>query len=113
MPSDLPKFRAKKYDEVHEFIANALMNRRVDAKTQLVELITYPDHHYRAIFKPGYFVLPEGQTEPTKSQWNSFKKHLKRIKHDVFVFKQHGTLNLPDSDPLYYIDFGFFVDSAY
>lgn len=106
---DLPKFRAKKYDEVHGYIANALLNPRANDKTQLVDLITYPDHHYRAIFKGSYFVLAEGQTEPTKSQWNSLKKHLKRINQQVFVYKDHGRADCEGEVPCYYLDFGFFV----
>ena len=111
--SDLPEFRKRRYDKVHSFASRAFLNPRQSDASRLVQLITYEDNHYRAIFRKDYFALPEGQTEPTRSQWNTLKKHMKRLEADVFVFKQHGEVPCGGSvrepgAPCYYVDFGFF-----
>lgn len=87
-------------------MARALANERQSQVTQLVDLIAYEDGHYRAIFKPDYFVLTGDA--PTKSQWNTLKKHLKRIDDQVFIFKEHGDVPCGDGERCYYLDFGFF-----
>src|SRR5688572_27277827 len=69
MLKPLPQFHKRSFTYVHRFAARVLTNERQAETTRLVQLVTYLDGHYRAIFKPDYFALPEGQTEPSKSQW--------------------------------------------
>lgn len=105
----LPKFIKRPFDKVHHFIATILTNKLVHDKTSLVELRLMADKHYRAIFHPSYFVLQDEHTEPTKSQWTTLKKRMKRVDPLVFVFKNHGEMPTAD-DPTgkyYFIDFGF------
>ena len=78
-----------------------------------MQVITYDDNHFRAIFRKDYFALAEGQTEPSRSQWNTLKKHMKRLDNDVFVFKNYGEApcgaNVREPGATcYYVDFGFF-----
>ncbi|MFO7320350.1 MAG: hypothetical protein DIU68_001340 [Chloroflexota bacterium] len=109
---DLPAFQRRRFDQVHKYISRVLTNPRQASTTRLVKLLTYDDGHYRAIFRGDYFVLQEGATGPTKSQWSTLKKHMKRIAPEVFIFKEHGEIPCGPEvrDPsvrCYYIDFGF------
>lgn len=111
--SELPEFRRRRYDLVHSFASRAFYNPRQSESSRLVQVITYDDNHFRAIFRKDYFVLAEGQTEPSRSQWNTLKKHMKRLDNDVFVFKQVGEVpcggNVREPGATcYYVDFGFF-----
>lgn len=111
--SDIPEFRRRRYDQVHSFASRTFYNPRQSESSRLVQLITYDDNHFRAIFRKDYFILAEGQTEPTKSQWNTLKKHMKRLDAEVFVFKHHGEVpcgsNVREAGvTCYYVDFGFF-----
>ena len=76
----------------------------------LKQLIVEEDGHCRAIFDKTYFVLHEDATEPTKSQWSSLKKKMKRHNHKIFLFKQTGetTCNEDADESCYFIDFGYF-----
>ncbi len=89
-------------------MTSVLTNPAVGEDTQLISLDEYPDGHYRAWFLPTYFVLADGVTEPSKSQWNTLKKKLKRHDARAFVFKAYGE-EVRDDQMLYYLDFGFFV----
>ena len=75
-----------------------------------VKLTVEDDGRCRAIFKQSYFVLQGDNTEPSKSQWSTLKKKLKRHNRGVFVFKDTGETSCADEsdDPCLYIDFGFF-----
>ncbi len=107
---NLPQFKARPLAYARSLAADALtLPGAFDNPTQLVELIAYDDGHYRALFDPAYFVLPEGQSEPSKSQWNTLKKRFKRRNPQVFTFKEHGTFETSERK-LYYVDFGFFVE---
>lgn len=68
------------------------------------------DGRCRAIFAKSYFVLQDGNTEASKSQWSTLKKKFKRRNRNVFVFKETGeTLCQEESEEnCYFIDFGFF-----
>jgi hypothetical protein len=103
---ELPKFQRRQFDEVHKFIAQLLTNPNYSIHTCLVELQTFDDGHFRALFKPEYFVLEAEQHSPTKSQWNTFKKRLKRHNPAIFVFKEHGAIE-HQGQQCYYVDFGF------
>ena len=116
--SDLPKFRPRRYDEVMKFISEVLSRPGQSGGTALHRLIEYQDGHYRAIFGSQYFMLSDERAEPSKSQWSTLKKRLKRHHRGVFVFKQHGetdcqtaSLQLPKQgeERCFYIDFGFFA----
>lgn len=108
---DLPEFKPRARPLVEQFAASVLIPRQQPDETALRRLIAYDDGHYRAVFDRSYFVLADDQAQPTKSQWNSLKKKMKRYDRQVFIFKAHGETSCQeDSDePCYYIDFGFFA----
>ncbi|MFZ4814718.1 MAG: hypothetical protein ACOYL5_09290 [Phototrophicaceae bacterium] len=64
---------------------------------------------YRAFVLPSYFTLQPGNTEPSKSQWSTMKKRMKRINGGIFVFKQVGE-TLHNGARCYYVDFGYFKE---
>jgi len=101
--NDLPTFAPRPYDSVQQFIADALTNHASD-QSHLLTLLAFADGHYRAVFGKTYFILPPETETPSKSQWNSLKKKLKRLDARVFIFKEHG-----EQDGAYYLDFGFFA----
>lgn len=102
--NDLPAFdRGRHPDAVRSFISKVL-SRGND--TALRDLIVYDDGHYRAVFDPAYFILVPERSEPSKSQWNTLKKRLKRMDNRVFVFKAHGQTD----EGHYWLEFGFFKD---
>ncbi|GAB4524627.1 MAG: hypothetical protein OHK0046_39600 [Anaerolineae bacterium] len=108
MSDELPEFRKLPHDKVHSFASRVFKGGT--GKSSLVSLQVFEDRHYRAVFRSDYFTTQEGSTEPTKSQWNTLKKHMKRINRDVFIFKGHGEVESPYPDVrYYYIDFGFFA----
>jgi hypothetical protein len=104
--SDLPKFQKRVYQGVHNYIARVLNRGEEPEDTSLQELTAYEDGHYRAIFRQDFFVLQDGESEATKSQWNTLKKRMKRIDKRVFIFKAYGECPCGDTVCLY-IDFGF------
>ncbi len=106
---DLPKFKKRKYDDVLAFVAE-VMTRHHDADEPYVrQLSVLPDGHYRLSFDLDYFLMESG--EPTKSQWNSLKKKLKRHDKDVFVFKEHGFVSVEQGSKRWgYVEFGFFAE---
>jgi Uma2 family endonuclease len=73
---------------------------------QLKQLVSYDDGHFRAYFNPDYFT----GADPSKSQWNTLKKRMKRINPQVFVFKNHGESTGEEGERLLYVDFGFFAN---
>src|SRR5690606_28569636 len=106
---ELPNFKPRRYEHVKSLMERIFTNERVSEETQFVDLIEYDDGHYRALFNPAYFVLVEGTIEPSKSQWNTLKKHAKRFDEKLFIFKEHGETKCSDA-ACYYLDFGFFAD---
>lgn len=102
---DLPRFKVLPREVVLKVISPVLTQGLTSA---LRDLIEYPDGHYRVIFDPAYFVLQVGQSEPSKSQWNTLKKKLKRHDPRVFVFKEHDAIT-HDGQRCYFLDFGFFA----
>ncbi len=97
--TDLPDFRQPPDDYVQGFAETVFGASVLQAVEQQA------GGYYRATFATGYFTLQPGHTEPSKSQWNTLKKRMKRINPGVFVFKAHGT----EGDTCY-VDFGFFAD---
>lgn len=104
----LPQFSPRPREAVWEYAAQMLTDTHRFDQTHLRDLIAYPDGHYRALFDPGYFLLAEGETQPSKSQWNSLKKKFKRHNPKVFMFKEHGETEHQGAR-LFYVDFGFFA----
>ncbi len=75
----------------------------------MVSLEEFPDGHYRVTFRRGVFTLTDEAEEPSRSQWTTLKKRLKRRDHRVFVFRDHGKVPCAAAgDECYYLDFGFF-----
>jgi hypothetical protein len=77
-----------------------------------IRLEEFDDGHFRVVFKSTYFVLQEEQTEPSKSQWSTLKKKMKRHNKGVFVFKETGGVDceaVTADYACYYVDFGFFA----
>lgn len=104
----LPQFKRRPLDAVQKLLVVVLTNPALGDQTQLVSIEEYPDGHYRAWFLPSYFILAEDATEPSKSQWNTLKKKLKRHDALAFVFKVYGS-DVNDGQPQHYLDFGFFA----
>lgn len=117
---NLPQFHPQRREDVLAFL-NAIFIHpgETTASSAVQRLLAYPDGHYRVIFRRSYFILPAGQTEPSKSQWNTLKKKMKRHHPRVFIFKEHGgtccgaadnadDAAAPDAN-CYYLDFGFFA----
>jgi hypothetical protein len=105
----LPRFQRRSQTFAQAYASRVLTNEQQAQVSSLHRLVQYEDGHYRAIFRPDYFVLTEGHDVPTKSQWNTLKKRMKRIERNVFVFKEHGETPCgePGAPPCYYVDFGF------
>lgn len=109
MSSDLPQLRHRPFDMVHSYAAEVLTNAHLSDTSFLRKLVPQDAGYYRAFFAPEFFVLAEGNTEPSRSQWNSLKKKFKRHDRSAFVLKQYGSA-MCDGQPCYYVDFGFFAD---
>jgi hypothetical protein len=103
MEYDLPEFEKRPKHEVLPYV-KAIFTK------SFVSLDEYDDGHFRVIFKPSYFVLAEGSDKPSKSQWGTLKKKMKRHHRGVFVFKETGTVECgAEQGACYYVDFGFFM----
>jgi hypothetical protein len=109
--SDLPRFRKMRQDQVMAYISRVLTSD-TSVKSHLRKLMPHAAGYYRAVFSAEYFALTEGHAEPTKSQWSTLKKRMKRHNRTVFVFKEYGEIDCPESAErrCYYIDFGFFAE---
>ena len=104
---NLPEFEAREHANVMRYVRQVFGES--GDQSNLVDLIGYEDGHYRAIFRPLYFIIQPGKDKPSKSQWNTLKKHMKRLDKRVFIFRQHGETHTKQG-PCYYIDFGFFAN---
>ena len=112
MDTDLPQFRKVKRSYAAAIIHRALSGPRGAALLQLIE---FDDHHFRAVFDLKHFQLAEGKKLPSKSQWNSLKKRLKRRDRSIFIFRQYGRIDCAAqgkhlaANTCLYIDFGFLL----
>lgn len=107
---ELPEFQKGNPQKAKQFAASVF-------KGSLLDVIAYDDGHYRAVFKSTFFTLHDDADAPTKSQWSTLKKRMKRRNRQTFIFKEQGEL---DCDMLYgeaernyacyYVDFGFFKE---
>ena len=108
--SELPQFRKVKRSYAASIIHGALTSPRGAALLQLLE---YDDHHFRAIFNLKHFQLAPGNRQPTKSQWNTLKKRLKRRDRTLFIFRDYGAIDCAalgkrsNAEACLYIDVGF------
>lgn len=112
MNSELPEFRKTQYTYAMKFINSVLSGA---GGASLIRLESFEDNHFRAIFTPRYFQLAPDSSQPSKSQWNTLKKKMKRRNHSVFIFREYGaidcqTKNRKTNDKCLYIDFGFLYD---
>jgi hypothetical protein len=116
MNDDLPEFEKRKQHIVMPYITQIF--RGDGSGSFLLKLIPYDDGHYRAVFKSTYFELQLDAIEPTKSQWTTLKKKMKRHDKRTFIFKQHGEINCDDISTnvspnrdyrCFYVDFGFML----
>ncbi len=110
MVDDLPLFRKVSRSYASKLIHSALSGPRGPA---LIELLEFEDNHFRAVFSAAYFQLPPGADAPSKSQWNTLKKKLKRRNRLIFVFRKYGEVGCGPRRPqamCYYLDFGFMLD---
>lgn len=107
MDHDLPEFDKRPHNRVLPYTKSIF-------GANFVRLTGFDDGHFRVIFKSSYFVVQEGKSEPSKSQWNTLKKKMKRHHKGVFVFKETGTADcvVPTGQDYncYYLDFGFFAN---
>lgn len=115
MHNDLPDFEKRKVHEVMPYITRILSSGN---GSSLLKLIASDDGHFRAVFKSTYFVLQGDRTEPSKSQWSTLKKKMKRHDGRVFIFREYGKLDCEEvadntganrDYDCYYLDFGFFA----
>lgn len=112
MNDNLPEFELRELPQVIPYARSVFGD-------SLVAVKPFPDGHFRAIFQKGHFTIQEGATEPSKSQWSTLKKQMKRRNRGVFIFKEHGKVNClvsgeQDSSvetECYFVDFGFFLYS--
>ncbi|MEO1289594.1 MAG: hypothetical protein AAFV93_17655 [Chloroflexota bacterium] len=104
MDYDLPEF-----DHAHAKRQGLVFSKSVFGE-KFKKLTIEDDGRCRITFDKSYFVLQGDNTEPSKSQWSTLKKKMKRHNRGVFVFKETGeTPCLPESQTTcYYVDFGFF-----
>jgi len=108
---DLPEFKKVKTSYAQQFINGVLVGA---GGGSLIKLEVFEDNHFRAIFKQSYFQLAKDNDMPSKSQWNTLKKKIKRRNHSVFVFREYGQIacgeEMPDSVVCLYLDFGFLYE---
>lgn len=110
MTKGLPQFRKVKRSYAASIAHGALSSSRGAALLQLLE---FDDHHFRAVFDLKHFELGKGNTLPSKSQWNSLKKRLKRRDRTIFIFRAYGQIDCgapgkhSAAAACLYIDFGF------
>ena len=103
---DLPEFKAHKHEEVVMFITQVLTHPNKPEETYFRRLVEYEDGHYGAEFSLSYFASTD---IPTKSQWNSLKKKLKRHDKKAFVFKDYSIVPCADSVSCGFVEFGFYA----
>lgn len=116
MNDELPEFEKRKQHIVMPYITQIF--RGGAGGSYLIKLIAHEDGHYRAVFKSTYFE-PQPETDaPTKSQWTTLKKKMKRHDKQIFIFKQHGEIDCETVAAnvsaardyrCLYIDFGFML----
>ena len=113
MGDELPQFRKVKRRYAASIIHSALSGAQGSA---LLKLLEFDDRHFRAVFDTSYFQLADDNVMPSKSQWNSLKKRLKRRDRSIFIFRRYGRIDCGaqaktrSAKTCLFIDFGFLWD---
>ncbi len=113
MPSELPPFRRVKRAYAAAIATGAFSG---PSGSTLLKLQDFADGRFRAIFSIRYFQLAEGRVSPSKSQWNTLKKRLKRRDHSIFVFREYGEIDCGHTgkprpgETCLFLDFAFLPD---
>jgi hypothetical protein len=113
MSNELPQFRKVKRRYAASIIHDTLSGPSGSALLQLLE---FDDRHFRVVFDLKYFQLAVGNTLPSKSQWNTLKKKLKRRERSIFIFREYGRFDCRKHgitktvETCLYLDFGFLLD---
>lgn len=112
MTTDLPDFAPTPYARAEAFIQTVLSDKA--GESALEKLIARDDNSFRAVFRQDYFFIAEDAERPSKSQWNTLKKKMKRHNPTVFVFKEYGYKICSPTSLSWccYIDFGFFTQPS-
>jgi len=113
--SKLPNLQARSLDAVQRFATRAL-NRGANAEdTELLGVEALPDNLYRAYFRLEFFNFGEQAVNvddpptPSKSQWNTLQKRIKRMDKKAFTPRSYGNITHDEWGVCCYIDFGFFL----
>lgn len=107
---ELPKFKREGRQAVERLLIQVFTHPNEPEVSHFRRLVAYDDGHYAAVFSLGYFVETD---VPTKSQWNSLKKKLKRHDKRVFVFKEQQIVLCEDFDTearCGQVEFGYFAE---
>ena len=113
MKNELPPFRRVRRGFAASIIQSVLSG---PGGAALLKLDEYDDGHFRAVFSIRYFQLADERDLPSKSQWNTLKKRLKRRDRSIFIFRRYGEINCGKAglkrrgETCLYIDFGFLPD---
>lgn len=107
--SQLPEFRKARREEAMAYARTMLTNEhQTPPISHLLDVVAHEAGYFRVLFDPKYFILPEDQDAPTKSQWNSLKKKFKRHNRLAFVLKEHGETQFKGNS-VYWLEFGYFA----
>jgi hypothetical protein len=104
----LPEFKTQRREYVIDFLRQVFTHPNQD-QSHFVRLGEYEDGHYSVVFTLSYFASTE---MPTKSQWNSLKKKLKRHDKRIFAFKEHSVIACDAPEGCGSLEFGFFTHPA-
>lgn len=96
---ELPPFRQTKPGYAHQYAQRVFGDA-------LHDVLPQEGGYFRALFTDGYFTIQPGNDVPSKSQWSTLKKRMKRIHRGVFVLRESGETTHED-ETFYYLDFGF------
>lgn len=113
MSSPLPPFRRVQRAYAARIATSVLSGPGGSA---LLRLQGYDDGHFRAIFSIRYFQLADGRASPSKSQWTTLKKRLKRRDRTIFVFRKYGEIDCKQTgksragETCLFLDFAFLTD---
>jgi hypothetical protein len=97
---ELPDFRPTHHDYAQSYAAKVFGDH-------LHSVTPQSEGYFQATFSMDYFTLQPGADQPSKSQWNTLKKRMKRVHPGVFVLRDHGITAPLDAERLCYVSFGF------
>lgn len=101
LDNELPEFDRRAHGKAQT------LARRIFGEA-FVRLDSFDDGHFRVLFLERYFTMQPGNDAPSKSQWSTLKKKIKRHDRDTFVFKETGMVS-DAAERMYFLDFGFFL----